>query len=376
MHATRLLIISLLFMLACTEPVPNSKMTASRWTVEQAAAWEKQHGWLRGSNFAPSTAVNELEMWQAETFDTATIDRELGWAESLGFNSMRVFLHNIPWTQDSAGFIRRIDQYLSIAHRHGIGTMLVLFDGVWNPEPYPGKQPDPKPHVHNSGWVQAPGKAILMDTLRQDSLRTYVQGIVAHFANDTRIDAWDLFNEPENMYVHKTGPTDPPNKAELVERLLRKTFIWARETNPSQPLTAGLWTSGDWSDSSKLSPVAKLMIRESDIMSFHCYDPKPEMNVRIQSLKKYGRPVVCTEYMARPNGSTFTDILPLLKETNTGAYNWGFVAGKTNTIYPWDSWDTTYTAEPPLWFHDIFRADGTPYKPGETELIKQLTGKK
>jgi len=349
---------------------------SSRWSVEQAHQWEAAHGWLRGSNFVPATAVNELEMWQAETFDSATIDRELGWAESIGLNSMRVFLHNLPWQQDSAGFIKRIDQYLVIASKHGIGTMFVLFDGVWNPDPVGGKQPDPKPFVHNSRWVQSPGRAILSDTIRQDSLQAYVQGIVGHFAADKRIDAWDLFNEPENMYIHPPGPSDPANKAELVLRLLDKTFRWARAMNPIQPLTAGLWTGDDWSEGATKSPITRLMIDESDILSFHCYDPSADMEKRIKSLQSYQRPLVCTEYMARPNNSTFNDIMPVLKRYNVAAYNWGFVEGKTNTIYPWDSWDTAYTAEPPVWFHDIFRKDGTPYRQEEIAIIKQLTGKK
>jgi hypothetical protein len=370
------LLVFLIFIVSCRTSQRNIEPGRSRWSTQQAEQWSTNQGWLRGSNFIPSNAINELEMWQGDTFDSSTIDRELALAQSLGFNSMRVFLHNIPWQQDSAAFLKRIDQYLEISNRHGIGTMLVLFDGVWNPEPKAGKQPDPKPFVHNSGWVQSPGREILVDTLRQDSLKNYVQGIIGHFASDKRIDAWDLFNEPDNMYVHPPGPTDPANKAELATRLLAKSFLWARAMNPTQPLTAGLWNGGDWSKGNKLSAMSSIMVNESDIISFHCYDPKEDMEKRIRSLQTYGRPIVCTEYMARPNKSTFADIMPLLKEFKVGAYNWGFVSGKTNTIYPWNSWDTTYTAEPPVWFHDIFRGDGTPYKEDEVETIKQLTGKK
>lgn len=376
MLSYRLIVCLLIAFISCRGPQGKIETSRQRWSDQQAKQWASDHGWLRGSNFIPSTAINELEMWQDETFDSATIDRELALAESLGFNSMRVFLHNLPWQQDSTGFLQRIDQYLNISTKHGIGTMFVLFDGVWNPDPVAGKQPDPRPFVHNSGWVQSPGRAVLIDTTRQDSLKGYVQGIIGHFANDKRIDVWDLFNEPDNMYIHPPGPTDPENKSQLVTRLLSKTFLWARAMNPSQPLTAGLWNGGDWDKGNKLSPISSLMVNESDIISFHCYDPKADMEKRIKSLQTYNRPIVCTEYMARPNKSTFTDILPLLKEYQVGAYNWGFVSGKTNTIYPWNSWDTTYTSEPPVWFHDIFRENGTPYQQEEVEMIKQLTGKK
>ncbi|HSB92138.1 MAG TPA: hypothetical protein VLC28_03435 [Flavitalea sp.] len=376
MGTARLFLLFILIFASCRSTQRTVEAGRSRWSTQDAQQWSATHGWLRGSNFIPSNAINELEMWQGETFDTATIDRELALAESLGFNSMRVFLHDLLWKQDSSGFLQRIDKYLQISSGHGIGTMFVLFDGVWNPEPKAGKQPAPRPFVHNSGWVQSPGSAILSDTVRQDSLQNYVQGIIGHFSKDPRVDAWDLFNEPDNMYIHPPWPADPANKAALATRLLGKAFSWARAMNPSQPLTAGLWNGGDWSNGNKLSALSSLMVNESDIISFHCYDPKAEMEKRIRSLQTYGRPIVCTEYMARPNKSTFADILPLLKESNVGAYNWGFVSGKTNTVYPWNSWDTTYTAEPVVWFHDIFRGDGTPYKLEEIETIKQLTGKK
>lgn len=373
MIALRLLSVILIFFVSCRSQVQvEPERVRTRWTVADAVQWKQTHPWLRGSNFAPSSAINQLEMWQADSFDSATIDRELGYAESLGFNSMRVFLHNLLWQQDSLGFLNRINTYLSISKRHGIGTVFVLFDGVWNPRPQLGKQPLPKPHVHNSGWVQSPGNQVLADTMLQDGLRGYVQGVIGHFASDNRIDAWDLFNEPENYNNAEYKTYEPAQKERLAERLLSRSFQWARAMQPKQPLTAGVW-QGNWSDSTRLTSINRLMLTQSDIISFHNYDGRDTMEARIQSLQQYGRPILCTEYMARPNKSTFQDIMPLLKQYGIGAYNWGFVSGKTNTIYPWDSWTKTYTSEPPLWFHDIFRPDGSPYKPEEVALIKQLT---
>jgi endo-1,4-beta-mannosidase len=148
------------------------------------------------SNFIPSTAINELEMWQADTFDPPTIDRELGWAQSLGMNSMRVFLHNLLWEQDSAGFLMRMNKFLEVADKHHIRIMFVLLDSVWEPHPHLGKQREARPHVHNSGWVQAPGADVLKDPSRWDrEVKPYV---IAHFKDDRRILMWDLMNEPDN----------------------------------------------------------------------------------------------------------------------------------------------------------------------------------
>ena len=346
--------------------------TAPRWPAQQANDWYTRQPFLVGSNFIPSTAINELEMWQADTFDLPTIDRELGWAEGLGMNTMRVFLHNLLWQQDSAGFLRRMDQFLQVADKHHIRIMFVLLDSVWDPYPKLGRQRDPKPHVHNSGWVQAPGAEILKDEPRwNQELKPYVVGVISHFRDDPRVLMWDLMNEPDNENGSYKA-LELPNKAEVALRLLREEWKWARSTNPSQPLTSGVWKD-DWSSDDKLSAMASFQLQNSDVITFHSYDPPDEMKSRIASLRRLGRPIVCTEYMARPRGSTFAAILPLLKAERVGAYNWGFVNGKSQTIYPWDSWEKTYTGEPPVWFHDIFRKDGSPYDPKEVTLIRQLT---
>jgi hypothetical protein len=349
---------------------------AGRWSVDQANAWQAERGWLVGCNFIPSTAINQLEMWQADTFDLPTIDRELGWAEGLGFNSVRVFLHHLLWEQDREGFLKRMEQFLDTAEKHKIGVVFVPFDSVWDPFPQLGKQRAPRPHVHNSGWVQSPGVEIISDPKRHDELAGYARGVIAHFRGDKRIHAWDIINEPDNMNRSSYNQHEPKNKPELALLLLKKAYGWARGAQPSQPITSGVWQGTDWSTDEKLSEVDRFMVHNSDIISFHDYQPIEKLKVRVAALKRFNRPMLCTEYMARPAGSRFDPVLPYLKEQGIGAYNWGFVAGKSQTIYPWDSWTKKYTAEPELWFHDIFRADGSIYDSGEVALIRKVTGVK
>jgi len=368
-----LVLLPLLAACQSTTPQPDrTGLTAdAQWTAEKANSWYAAQPWLLGANYIPSTAINPLEMWQAETFDPQSIDRELGWAQSIGFNTVRVFLHNLPYQQDPSGFTNRIDQYLSIADRHHIRTMLVLLDDVWDPAPKLGKQRDPKPHVHNSGWVQAPGKNILGNPSRHDELEPYIKGILQRFGNDPRVVIWDLYNEPGNPNVSAYGPVELKDKDKYSLMLLKKVVTWAREVRPSQPLTVGGW-NGDWQHPERLTDLQQYELQVSDVISYHCYDPLPKMQAAVTLMKSFGRPVICTEYMARPIGSTFATHLPYLKEQHVGAYNWGFVEGKSQTNYPWDSWEKTYTAEPPLWFHDIFRTNGTPYNEAEVRLIKTL----
>src|SRR6266481_4560795 len=199
-----------------------SAATAPRWPEKQANDWYAHQPWLVGSNFIPSTAINELEMWQADTFDLPTIDRELGWAESIGMNTMRVFLHNLAWKQDHAGFLDRMEKFLQVADKHHVKIMFVLLDSVWDPEPKIGKQREPKPHVHNSGWLQAPGAEILKNPSTWSvEIEPYIKEVVGHFRNDRRVLIWDLMNEPDNE-VGQYKTTELPNKAEAAQQLLKE----------------------------------------------------------------------------------------------------------------------------------------------------------
>ena len=343
-----------------------------QWTKAQANGWYAKQAWLVGSNYAPATAINQLEMWQADSFDPATIDKELGYAQSIGMNTMRVFLHNMLWENDPKGLKQRMDQFLAIAAKHKIRPLFVLFDSCWDPNPKAGPQRPPIPGVHNSGWVQAPGAARLKDAAQYGKLEAYVKDVVGHFANDPRIIGWDVWNEPNNEGGGNYAPT--PDKKAYVAKLLPQVFAWARSVNPTQPLTSGVWTGDHWDNPATLDAVEKTQISQSDVLSFHDYSWPETFDKRAHQMLSYGRPVWCTEYMARGNGSTFDGSLPIGKRLNIAMINWGFVDGKTQTRMPWDSWKKPYTyEEPTLWFHEVFRADGTPYRKAETDLIKRLS---
>jgi Cellulase (glycosyl hydrolase family 5) len=350
-----------------------SSAQSARWTEQRANDWYAQQPWLVGSNYIPATAINELEMWQADTFDPQRIDLELGWAESIGLNAMRVFLHDLLWQQDAPGFQKRIDIFLTIANKHHIRILFVLFDSCWDPYPQLGKQRDPRPGVHNSGWVQSPGAAALKDPEQVPRLEAYVKGVVSAFAHDPRILGWDVWNEPGGMNDGSYEKEELPNKRALVVALLPQAFAWAREAGASQPLTSGLW-DGDWAYIDKLDPIQKIQLEQSDVLSFHNYSKPDDFLKHVRELQKYHRPILCTEYMARPMHSTFQGILPIAKKYKVAAINWGLVAGKTQTYLPWDSWAHPYTDhQPKEWFHEIFQTNGQPYRQQEVDLIGQLT---
>jgi len=328
----------------------------SVWSKDKANEWYAKEGWLRGSNYITSSAINQLEMWQKETFDPATIDRELGYAESIGFNAMRVFLHHLAWQIDPVGFKKRMNDYLAIADKHHMKTLFVIFDDCWNARYKAGEQPVPKVGIHNSGWLRDPGTLYYTEPLLVDTLEKYVKDILTTFKHDKRIVFWDVYNEPGNSGYGNQSL-----------ELLKKVYKWGREVNPDQPLSSGVWNPA-------LADLNKFQLANDDIITYHNYNKEDEHAKVIDTLKNYGRPLLCTEYMARTRGSRFQNIMPLLKENNVGAFNWGLVSGKTNTIYAWDK-PMPDGGEPKVWFHDIFRKDGTPYSEEEIKFIKSLTGK-
>ncbi len=354
-------------LLAAQQPV------SGRWSEAKAQQWYDAQPWLVGANFIPSDAINELEMFQSATFNPALNDKELGMGQSIGMNTMRVFLHDQLWTSDPKGFQQRLDQFLTIAANHHIRPLLVLFDSCWEPNPHLGPQHPPIPGVHNSGWVQSPGKERLHDPAVEPQLKAYVQDVVGAFANDNRILGWDVWNEPDNKGGDRVE--DAAAKTKRVDVLLPKVFAWAREMHPTQPLTSGVW-NGNWSDPDKETPTTRIQLAESDVITFHNYDWPEGFEARIHELQSLHRPIICTEYMARGAGSTFDTILPLAKKYHVGAINWGLVAGKTQTYLPWDSWQRPYVnMQPTIWFHDVFHTDDTPYRQHEIDLIRQLTGR-
>ncbi len=347
---------------------------SARWTEAQANEWYSHQPWIVGSNYLPDDAINELEMWQADTFDPKQIDKEFGWAEAIGMNTMRVFLHDLLW-QDPQGFRKRLDEFLTIASRHHIRPVLVLFDSCWDPNPKLGPQHPPIPGVHNSGWVQSPGAKGLTDPAQEPRLKEYVEGVVGAFAKDPRILAWDVWNEPSNTNGGEYHRMEPKNKQARVLELLPQVFEWARSVHPTQPLTSGVW-EGDWT-LDKADAITKVQLEQSDVISFHNYNWPEDFEAHVVTLEQYHRPILCTEYMARSAGSTFDTILPIAKKHHVAAINWGFVVGKSQTNLPWDSWERPYVLQPPMiWFHDVFYQDGRPYRQHEIDLIRQLTGTK
>lgn len=350
-----LLVVSV-FIGGLASPVLSAE-TAERWSEARANAWYEKQPWPVGFNFLPSTAVNSTEMWQADTFDTETIDRELRWASEIGFNTCRVYLPYLVWDADTEAFKTRMERFLDIAESHGISVTFVHFcDCAFSKkEPYLGKQAEPMPGVHNSGWTPSPGLERVTDESVWPRLQEYVQDTIRHFSADPRVLLWDVYNEPGNSEMKRKSLP-----------LLEASFAWAREVAPDQPITSGVWTP-------ELPEINRFLLDNSDVISFHAYDEPAEVMRKAQAMCAQKRPVFCTEWLRRGVGNTFEELLPFFKREGIAAYNWGLVGGRTQTYYPWGS--QAGAPEPNVWQHDLLRDDGTPFDAKEIALIKQLAWK-
>ena len=348
--------------------MPEKPVPAQRWSEEKANAWYAEQEWPVGCVFMPSYAGTPVEMWGAEFFDEAVIDRELGLAESLGFNVIRLFMCDLVWQNDRDGYMDRLEKYISLADKHGLRLLITFFtNGGTIKNPYLGAQPQPAPGIHNSVWMSSPGRDVVNNPEKWPIIEEYLKCVIGKYKDDPRILAWCLYNEPENTKTFNTLP------------FIEAVYRWAREVNPSQPLTSPIWAYPGASNSNM--PIQAFVLANSDVISFHCYNNYEACSKFIPILKQFNRPILCSEWMARTKGSDFYTILPLFKKHKIGCFSYGLVNGKQQCHYPWNPRDKEgkqipFTEEPPVWFHDIFYPDGTPWNADEVLFIKSQTANK
>ncbi|MCJ8323335.1 MAG: cellulase family glycosylhydrolase [Rhizobiales bacterium] len=363
------------------------KQAGERWSVAQAQAWYNQQKWIVGFNYIPSTAVNFVAMWHPATFDVTTIERELNWAAEIGYNSTRINLQYNLWQDDRIGFVSRVSRYLEISHKLGLSTVICLFDdcGFSGIEPNIDIQPAPKPGIHNSRALASPGRDAVMDTGNWPAFKVYVQDIITKFKVDERVLFWDLYNEPGNGAIFSENPHEPPYDAALQHNSLElcvQCFKWARAIVPTQPITSGAWKLSEASAGSGKqlqayqNPIDEFLLATSDIVTFHAYCDLQFFTEIVEQIDMDGRPILCTEWMARAASSYLTEQLPVMKHKNIGAFQWGFVRGRSQTHLPWPAEKAkinNFDENDFEWFHDVIYDDGTAYRDDEILMVKKLT---
>ena len=333
-------------------PRPGDGEKGGRWAARRIWDWYDSLGTVKGVNYIPRTAVNSVEMWMAETFDPETIDEELGWARSAGYTSIRVQLQPVVWKADSDGFLDRVDRLLELAAKHGLRVVPVLFDDLdlAGEPPRAGAQSEPVPGEHNARWVSGPGRAAVTDRAQWPDLERYVKDVLGRFRRDGRVLYWDLYNTAGNSGL---GEESLP--------LMDQTFNWAREIDPAQPLAVAAWREFG-------SAMAARKLERSDLITFHSYDNVESIEARLMLLKRYERPIICSDWLMRQTGNDFEKVLPLFAAYRVGWFNQGLVAGKTQLEIQQAQFRSP--TDPDLWQQAVLHPDGTPYRERELELIR------
>jgi hypothetical protein len=335
-----------------SQPTPPVPPAGGRWGEIRIWTWFDNLGPVKGANYVPRTAVNSVEMWMEEAFDPETIDEELGWAHGLGYSSIRVQLQFAVWKADPDGFIDRMDRLLELASEHGLRVVPVLFDdlNLAGQSPVLGKQPEPVAGEHNARWVPSPAPEAVKDRSQWPDLEKYVTDVMDHFEKDRRVLYWDLYNTAGNGGLwEETLP------------LLEQTFNWAREVDPSQPLAVAAWKEFG-------SAMAARILERSDLITFQSFDNVESVEGRILILKRYNRPIICSDWLMRQAGNDFKNILPLFSTYRVGWFNRGLVKGRTQMEVQQKQFRSEKT--PDLWQHNVLKEDGSPYDAGEVDLIQ------
>lgn len=324
----------------------------NRWSRERAMDWFTSQPLPIGFNYVPANCISYTEMWMDYAFDAKLIDRELALAQDVGFNCVRVVLPFVVWEAEPDAFKQRFETFLAICEKRGLNVLPCFFDDcVFGPisDPTFGRQPGVVAGWYANSWTPSPGHKRVRDPETRPQLERYVKDVITAHRKDSRILCWDVYNEPSNSGM---GNASLP--------LLKDAFRWAREINPVQPITSGMWGG---------SPrVMSFLQSASDVITFHNYQPAAELRAEIRDLKKLGRPLICTEWLNRPQNSTVEKCLPVFVEEAVGALSWGLVNGRTQTHLPWGH--RPGDPAPKIWQHDLFRPDYTPYDARELDWFR------
>ena len=349
--------LSILFVMsACFAKQATAQDSTQRWGEQRAWEWYNKQPWLCGFNYIPAYAINYTAMWDKTSFNADAIDKELALAEKTGFNVLRAVLQYAVYADDPQYFLKTLNTFTSVCDKHHIKFVPALFDdcvfGITF-DPHTGKQPEPLKGWYAWAWSPSPGHTMVTDTTTYPKLEAYVKAVIKRFKDDNRILLWDLYNEPTNGGL---GSTTFP--------LLKRVVAAARSVNPSQPLSIDAWNNNQ-----RLNDI---VFASSDVITFHNYGNKEQLKKEIKQLKQHNRPLINTEWMNRPNGSTIADNLEVFYNEKVGCMFWGLVNGKTQTDLPWGH--RPGDPLPKVWQHDLYHGDFTPYDKNEIETLKKYIG--
>lgn len=351
-------------------------MKNEKWTTERAWKWYHTQKWIRGYCGYPSNCVNRIALWQEykheEVFEQ--LDREFALAEKTGLNAVRAVLQFEVWQNQHDSFMRHLEEYFALADRHGLKVMLVLGNDCtvarsrWKPAIFGEQHVDWGYHSgikggQHAGDYREAGYQLLDNPDVETQYYEMVEELAEKFGRDDRLQIWNVWNEIGNS-----------NRNGLSVPAMEKFFEILREKHVMQPLTADVWK---FDENMEIYTEAELRALElSDVISFHWYGSFDKTVQLIDNLKRYGRPLICTEWLNRYEGNDVEHLLPLFWLENIGSYHWGLMQGYSQTYEPWGGYfirqQNGENLDLTKWQHDIYRFNGLPYVPQEIEVFRRF----
>ncbi len=345
-----------------------------KWTTERVWEWYRQIPWIRGYSGLPSNCVNGIALWQEYGHEAVfkRLEQEFRIARETGLNAVSVCVEFAVWDAQHDSFFRNLEDYLALAHRHGLWVMLTLGNdrtairseavsfGKQTPDSgyYSGMQ------SRQSAWDLAEKETLLFDD--PDLLARYVQMVTelaARYGQDPRLLLWNVWDGIWNF--RSVGQILP---------VVEQSFAILRKQGVCQPLTASVRFPQTEADDTAQNRVLAL----SDVIAFHCYDSYLRAVPLFARLKQYHRPLFCTEWLNRCAGNDVEHLLPLFWLEKIGSFHEGLMQGFLQTYQPIaDSYVRAFTeTDFPFtrWQHPLYRFNGLPYEPKEIEVFRRFAG--
>lgn len=345
-----------------------------KWTTARAWDWYRQIPWIRGYSGLPSNCVNGIALWQEYGHEAVfrRLEQEFRIAKETGLNAVNVCVEFAVWNAQHDSFLRHLEEYVSLAHQHGLWVMLTLGgdrttirrEAVSFGKQTPESGYYSRMQSRESTWDLVEKEHFLFDDA--DLFARYAQMVAElaeRYGQDPRLLLWNVWDEISSCC--SAGQMLP-----MIERF----FVILRKQGVCQPLTASVRFPQTEADDA----AQRRILAISDVIAFHCRDSYLRAVPLLARLKQYHRPLFCTEWLNRRAGNDVEHLVPLFWLEKIGSFHEGFMQGFLQTYQQIaDSFVGAFSETDFLstrFQHPLYRFNGLPYEPKEIEIFRRFAG--
>lgn len=219
---------SALILLLAMSPASFRPALADNVSANTAKLTPADLSTIRGANYRGAGAANTTDYWLH--YGAAETERDLGYADRLQLNQLRVFVNHASWQADPAGFRKNLVGLLRACNRHHIGLMITVGD--------------------TQSFIGQDG------AINRDQIRELITDLVGAIGDEPALAFWDASNEPD--YNPPGSPRDRQEKRFEIARLIASTL---HELDKKTPVTIGVASERNM----------ETLADAADVLSFHDY---------------------------------------------------------------------------------------------------------